>query len=406
MRDAAIRPDQPKVDPESLVLRAKPRGVTRFKRHVVIGIAAIVAVAVSVAAWLALSAPALHVTTNGAELYNVDRKPPADGLASLPATYDKVKPPVLGPPLPGDLGPPILRAQKGLGVSPTDGASPQEAARADQMHVAQLTRQAQEGGVFFQVASNASAPGVVAGLGAPQAGSGDGAGAPPDKLTLDPARDQNAQGRKLDFVNQQDGRAIYNPHAIQDPVSPFEVMAGTLISASLITGLQSDLPGLVVAQVTQNVYDTVTGRMLLIPQGSKLIGTYDSVIAFGQSRALVVWQRIIMPDGSSMQIDNLPATDAQGYSGLKDDVDYHTWALLKGVGISTLLGIGTQLSLGGTQQSDLVTAIRQSTQDSINQAGQQLTQKNLNIQPTIKVRPGWPLRVIVHKDLVLRPYRG
>jgi type IV secretion system protein VirB10 len=163
---------------------------------------------------------------------------------------------------------------------------------------------------------------------------------------------------------------------------------------------------MVVAQVTQNVYDTVTGRMLLIPQGSKLIGTYDSVVAFGQSRALVVWQRIIMPDGSSMQIDNLPATDAQGYSGLKDDVDYHTWALLKGVGISTLLGIGTQLSLGGTQQSDLVTAIRQSTQDSVNQAGQQLTQKNLNIQPTTKVRPGWPLRVIVHKDLVLRPYRG
>ncbi len=406
MSDSAIRRNLPKVDPESLVLRAKPRGVTRFKRHVVIGVAAIVCVAVSVAAWLALSAPALHVTTNGAELYNVDHKPPADGLASLPATYDKVKPPVLGPPLPGDLGPPMLRAQNRLGVSPPDGGSPQEAARADQMHVAELSRQAQEGGVFFQVASNAGAHGVMAGLGASQAGPGDGAGASPDKLALDPARDQNAQGRKLDFVNQQDGRAIYNPHAIQDPVSPFEVMAGTLISASLITGLQSDLPGLVVAQVTQNVYDTVTGRMLLIPQGSKLIGTYDSVVAFGQSRALVVWQRIIMPDGSSMQIDNLPATDAQGYAGLKDDVDYHTWALLKGVGISTLLGIGTQLSLGGTQQSDLVTAIRQSTQDSVNQAGQQLTQKNLNIQPTIKVRPGWPLRVIVHKDLVLRPYRG
>ncbi len=407
MSDTVMRRDQPKVDPESLVLRAKPRGVTRFKRHVVIAIAAIVSAAVAVAAWLALSAPALHVTTNGVELFNVDRKPAADGLASLPATYDKVKAPVLGPPLPGDLGPAILRAQKGLGASPTDGANPEEAARADRTHVAQLSRQAQEGGVFFQVVGNDhGVAGALAGLGSPQTGPVDGAGAAPDKLTLDPARDQNAQGRKLDFVNQQDGRAIYNPHAIQDPVSPFEVMAGTLISASLITGLESDLPGLVVAQVTQNVYDTVTGRMLLIPQGSKLIGTYDSVVAFGQSRALVVWQRIIMPDGSSIQIDNLPATDPQGYSGLSDDVDYHTWALLKGVAISTLLGIGTQLSLGGTQQSDLVTAIRQSTQDSINQAGQQITQKNLNIQPTIKVRPGWPLRVIVHKDLVLRPYRG
>ena len=177
-----------------------------------------------------------------------------------------------------------------------------------------------------------------------------------------------------------------------------------LISASLITGLDSDLPGLVVAQVTQNIYDTVTGQTLLIPQGSRLIGTYDSVVAFGQSRALVVWQRIIMPDGSSIQIDNLPATDAQGYSGLSDDVDYHTWALIKGVAISTLLGVGTELSLSG--QSDLLMSIRESTQDSVNQAGQQITQKNLNIQPTIKVRPGWPLRVIVHKDLVLRPYRG
>jgi type IV secretory pathway VirB10-like protein len=407
MTDAAMRTDQLKVDPESLVLRAKPRGVTRFKRHVVIGVAAIVSVAVSAAAWLALSAPALHVRTNGQELYNVDRKSTADGLAALPATYDKMKPPNLGPALPGDLGPPILSAQRGLGAAPADGANFEDAARADKMHVAQLARQAKEGGVFFQVASNDhGVAGALAGPGGPQSGPVDGAGVLADRLTLDPTRDQNAQGRKLDFVNQQDGRAIYNPHAIQDPVSPFEVMAGTLISASLITGLDSDLPGLVVAQVTQNVYDTVTGGMLLIPQGSRLIGTYDSVIAFGQSRALVVWQRIIMPDGSSIQIDNLPATDPQGYSGLADDVDYHTWALLKGVAISTLLGIGTQLSLGGTQQGDLISAIRQSTQDSLNQAGQQITQKNLNIQPTIKVRPGWPLRVIVHKDLVLRPYRG
>ena len=168
--------------------------------------------------------------------------------------------------------------------------------------------------------------------------------------------------------------------------------------------MNSDLPGLVIAQLTENVFDSVTGRTLLIPQGSRLIGTYDSVVAFGQSRALVVWQRIIMPDGSSIQIDNLPSTDTAGYSGLEDEVDYHTWALLKGVALSTLLGVSTQLTLSG--QSDLVQAIRQSTQDSVNHAGQQITEKNLNVQPTITVRPGWPLRVIVHKDLVLRPYRG
>ncbi len=288
---------------------------------------------------------------------------------------------------------------------PVSGAaSENDAAIAEEMRQAQLSRQANEGGVFFQSAGKG---GAIAPDAASNGGEGGPAAAPSEpsnQLALDPVRDQNAQQRKLDFVNAHDERSVYNPHALQDPVSPYEVMAGTLLSASLITGLDSDLPGMVVAQITQNVFDTVTGQTLLIPQGSRLIGTYDSVVAFGQSRALVVWQRIIMPDGSSIQIDNLPATDTNGYAGLQDEVDYHTWALLKGVALSTLLGVGSELTLNG--RSDLVNAIRLSTEDSLNQAGQQLTQKNLNMQPTIKVRPGWPLRVIVHKDLVLRPYRG
>jgi type IV secretion system protein VirB10 len=127
------------------------------------------------------------------------------------------------------------------------------------------------------------------------------------------------------------------------------------------------------------------------------------VVAFGQSRALLVWQRIIMPDGSSVVIDNLPATDTAGYAGLEDEVDYHTWQLLKGVALSTLLGTGTQVTFGNSQ-SNLVQAIRQSTQESTDEAGQRLVEKTINIQPTITVRPGWPLRVIVHRDLVLTPY--
>ena len=143
----------------------------------------------------------------------------------------------------------------------------------------------------------------------------------------------------------------------------------------------------------------------LLTQGARLIGTYDSVVAFGQSRALLVWQRIIMPDGSSVVIDNLPATDTAGYAGLEDEVDFHTWQLLKGVALSTLLGTGTQVTFGNSQ-SNLVQAIRQSTQESTNEAGQRLVEKTMNIQPTITVRPGWPLRVIIHKDLVLAPYRA
>lgn len=220
------------------------------------------------------------------------------------------------------------------------------------------------------------------------------------------APDQNGQDHKAAFVDKAPrGGDIYNVHQLETPRSPYQVMAGSVIAASLITGLDSDLPGLVTAQVTENVFDSATGRFLLIPQGARLIGSYDSVVAFGQSRALLVWQRIIFPDGASIQLDNLPATDAAGYSGLADKVDFHTWRLLKGVALSTLLGVGTELSLGD-DESDLVRAVRQSTQQSASQAGQQIVGKQLDVQPTLRVRPGWPLRVVVHKDLILRPWRA
>lgn len=404
MSDAAIPAGAGKLDPESLVLRAAPRPVTRFKRKVVVAALGGTAIAVFVAAWMALGSGGHRAMATGQELYNIDRQPKADGLSSLPSGYDKVQAPALGAPLPGDLGRAELRARQGLGVPTVGTASENDTARAEELRLAQLSRQANEGGIFF---------GSSAGHGGTAGAIPNAVGLPPSLpnmsqpsagLALDPNRDPSDAGRKLDFVHATDGQSVYNPHQIQDPVSPYEVMAGTLISASLITGLDSDLPGLVVAQVTQNVFDTVSGKILLIPQGSRLVGTYDSVVAFGQSRALLVWQRIIMPDGSSVQIDNLPATDSAGYSGLEDQVDFHTWALIKGVAISTLLGVGSQLAISG--QSDLMLSIRNSTQDSVNQAGQQTTQKNLNIQPTIKVRPGWPLRVIVRKDIVLRPYRG
>jgi type IV secretion system protein VirB10 len=217
------------------------------------------------------------------------------------------------------------------------------------------------------------------------------------------ADDQNQQQHKLDFTRQRDNNGIYNAHGLQSPASAYELFAGTIIPASLITGINSDLPGLAIAQVTQNLYG-LSGTLLL-PAGSKLIGKTDSVVAFGQSRALVVWQRIVMPNGTSIEIDNTPATDTEGYAGLEDEVDYHTWRLIKGVALSTLLGVGAQLSVNDSND-DLLTALRESAQDSANQAGQQITQRNLNIQPTLTIRPGWPLRAILSKDLVLQPYQG
>lgn len=232
-----------KMDPETLVLRSAPRPVTRFKRKVVVAALGGTAIAVFVAAWMALGSGGRHAAATGQELYNIDRQPKADGLASLPSGYDKVQPPILGAPLSGDLGRAELRARQGLGVPNVGAASENDTARAEELRLAQLSRQANEGGIFFgstsghggTVASAANAPVLPPAL--------PGAWQPSVGLALDPMRDPSDAARKLDFVHATDGQSVYNPHQIQDPVSPYEVMAGTLISASLITGLDSDLPG-------------------------------------------------------------------------------------------------------------------------------------------------------------------
>ncbi len=416
-----------KVDAEALALRAKPRPVTRINRRVLILLSGTGLLLIFGATIFALDPPRLFDRDEtGRELIRTENPPTPEGLEGLPRNYgDLPKPVELGPPLPGDLGGAILDTERELGVNQDMPFRPNpedDAERAERIRQARLAQQGRESAVFFQLASRVGAIGsakgaragesqgaAIASLGAngldrnpfdtARAGQNDGS------LGLDLQNDQNLQGRKLDFLKQGVEANIYNPHALQDPASPYQIMAGTIIPASLVTGVNSDLPGRVIAQVTENVYDTVSGRYLLIPQGARVIGAYDSVIAFGQSRALVVWQRIIMPDGSSVVIDNLPATDVAGYAGLEDEVDFHTWRLLKGIVLSTLLGVGTELSFGD-DEGDLVKAIRESTQDSANRVGQRITERNLGIQPTITIRPGWPLRIIVHSDLVLRPYRG
>ena len=182
------------------------------------------------------------------------------------------------------------------------------------------------------------------------------------------------------------------------------VQAGTVIPAALITGIRSDLPGEITAQVTEAVYDTPSGKYLLIPQGARLIGKYDSQVAFGQSRVLLVWDRIIMPDGKSIVLERQEGADTQGYAGLEDDVDYHWWELAKAAVLSTLLGVGSDLGTNGSNDSDLVHALREGAQDSLSNTGQQLVRRQLNVQPTLTIRPGFPVRVIVNRDLVLAPY--
>ncbi|ATE65665.1 TrbI/VirB10 family protein [Rhizorhabdus dicambivorans] len=396
MTEAVIAP-APKVDPETLAIRARPARAIRFRRGVIVAIAALGSISLMAVAWVALKPRVFGTVADRQELSEPSNRPSTDSLNGLPSTYGDV--PKLGPPLPGDLGRPILEHQRQMAAetgSSVDAAG-QAAAQEPERRLAEL-KAARESGVLVQGRS-APPPTAETDAAAVPAPAPTGAASP----TLDPDRDPNAQGRKAQFVGTLDQSGDVNPHALTAAPSPYLLSAGSVISASLITGLRSDLPGLVTAQVTSPVFDSPTGRILLIPQGSRLIGSYDSVVAFGQKRALVVWQRIMFPDGSSLRIDNVPATDASGYAGLQDKVDFHTWALLKGVALSTLLGVGSQLTVSG--ESDLVQAIRESTQQNVSRAGDQLTSRNLNIQPTIAIRPGATVRLVVHKDLILAPWR-
>jgi type IV secretory pathway VirB10-like protein len=396
----AATPSPRKADPETLALRAGPGRVTRFRRGAIIAIAAGTSTALMAIAWFALKPPSFGLVASGEDRAPVAAKTPPE-LAGAPAGYDDV--PRLGAPLPGDLGRPILNRRRELEAEgqsdPTADAArrAEQEAEAERQRLVAEQRSARESGVMMVLAGGAQAP--VLPSSPAEAAPTVVAGAPDGyRPAIDP--DPNGQQRKNELVGRSNDGADINPHRLTAPASPYTLHAGSIIAASLITGLNSDLPGLVTAQVTENAYDTVTGRILLVPQGSRVIGSYDSVVAFGQTRALVVWQRIILPDGSSIRIDNVPATDMAGYAGLSDRIDRHTWQLLKGVALSTLLGVGTELSFGSSE-SDLVRAIRESAQQSGARAGDQLVRRNLDAQPTLRVRPGWPLRIVIHRDLVV-----
>lgn len=392
----AVPAQQAKLDPETLVLRGRPAPAIRFRRGLIVSLATMAAAGVVGTAWYALEPRALHLAKPEDDTA-LSAKPPSDTLGALPNSYANV--PKLGPPLPGDLGRPILERQRQLeaGTSPVAPSSGDQArAHLRRQRLADL-KAARESGLLVQSARAPAVP-QLAEVAAPP----DRAAAT-DKLGIDMERDPNAQQRKADFVRTAEEAGDTNPFSLMASPSPFTLSAGSVIPASLITGLRSDLPGLVTAQVTERVFDSATGQILLIPQGARLVGHYDSVVAFGQRRALVVWQRILFPDGSSVRLDNAPASDPSGYAGLADQVDFHTSTLLKGVAVSTLLGVGAELQFG--KDSDLATALRQSTQQSASQAGSQITARNLQIQPTITIRPGAAVRLVVHRDLVLRPWK-
>ena len=386
----------PEITPD-LRLRAERPRVTRLSRKVLIGLGGVAGLAIAAALIYALQTR--RGDQSAKELYPTENRTTADGLTGLPRDYTGI--PKLGPPLPGDLGRAILDAQnRGQPVPPTGplpqpGVTPEEQRRLQEIEAARLSKLFAS--TEFRATPSLRAPAT------PSARSGTTLAVPAEAPPLDPNSMQNMQDRKLAFVNGPVDRRTVSADRLANPASPYVVQAGTVIPAALITGIHSDLPGQVTAQVTEHVYDTPTGKFLLIPQGSRLIGQYDSQIAFGQKRVLLIWNRIMLPDGKSIVLERQQGADAQGFSGLEDEVDYHWWDLARAAALSTLLGIGTELG-SSDQESDLVRALRRGSQDSINNTGQQLVRRQLNIQPTLTIRQGFPVRVIVNRDLVMAPY--
>ncbi|MCW0021371.1 IncP-type conjugal transfer protein TrbI [Rhizobium sp. BT-226] len=216
--------------------------------------------------------------------------------------------------------------------------------------------------------------------------------------------DQNRQVSKEDFLNQDIKDLGYLPSRVVPQISPYELKRGSVIPATLITGLNSDLPGRITAQVSQSVYDSATGYRLLIPQGAKLFGRYDSKVSFGQERVLVVWTDLIFPDGATLQIGGMAGTDAEGYGGFTDKVDRH---LLRTFGSAALVAIiGTGIDMSMPESSTLATqdtasdAARRNFAEVFGRAAEQTISKNLNVQPTIRIRPGYKFNILVDQDII------
>lgn len=371
--------------PAAMRLRAEAPRVTRISRKALMTLGMIAGVGIGGALIYALQG-----RENGAageELISTDRRTTAEGLQGLPGSYGDV--PLLGPPLPGDLGGPILRAQqegRAVPVAPvpmTATPDPEEMRRLAELEAARTSQ------IFFQTRPGSGAPAISFAPGG-QPGPVHGAG------------ETGLENPRQAFLNAGTDRLTVAPDRITSPASPYLLQAGSVIPAALITGIRSDLPGQITAQVTQNVYDSATGALLLIPQGARMIGEYDDRIEFGQRRVLLVWTRMIFPNGRSIVLERLPGADAAGYAGLEDGVDHHWGEVMKAAGLATLLAVGAELA--ADEEDLLARALRDGAQDTINQVGQRIVERQLQVEPTLTIRPGFPVRVMVTRDLVLEPY--
>lgn len=404
--NAAPGPAAATANPGAFRLAGPPPRVTRLSRKALAVIGMVAGLGIGGSLLYALR-PVHHAPA--VNLVDTDSRNKADVVTGAPASYDKV--PKLGQAMPGDLGRPILSAQQNgqsVPVPPMGPAAgqpdPRLAAAEQARQRVMQERESARASKLFLGAEGARSASVGAG-----AGAGDGAQtvrtiSAGDAAGAAPVAQPTGQAAKRAFFQNGGNRAVVSNERIMAPASTYLVQAGSVIPAALITGIRSDLPGQITAQVTQNVYDSATGRILLIPQGSRLIGEYDSEVSAGQNRVLLAWDRLILPGGRSILLDRQPGADSSGMSGAQDKVNYHWGNMLKAAMVSTLLGAGSHLVAQG--DDELTRALRYGMQDTVNQTGRQVAQREINVPPTLTVRPGLAIRVVLTRDLVLEPAQG
>jgi type IV secretion system protein VirB10 len=374
-RDLRLRPDPPRV------MRLSRRAIALAAAVGGLGLGAILIIALQ----------DNRQSEGPTELFSTERIQAAEGLSQLPRNYGDI--PRLGPPLPGELGRAILGAQdRGQPVPPHAGPAmpnvdPEEQRRLQELEAARLS-------TLFAEAQTVPHGGPPAASTLPATGAMF-----PSTLGNQTANDP-ASGREV-FLSRDVDTDTVSTERMTPPPSPYILQAGSVIPAALITGLRSDLPGQISAQVTSNVYDSPSGSYLLIPQGARLLGEYDSQISFGQNRLLLVWTRLILPDGRSIKLKREPGSDSAGAAGLQDRVNHHWGRVFLAAGLATILNLGFES--GAESEDGVARAIREAAQDTIGRTGDEIVRRQVAIPPTLTIRPGFPARVMVTRDLIFEP---
>ncbi|WP_035018302.1 TrbI/VirB10 family protein [Caulobacter sp. UNC358MFTsu5.1] len=380
-------PDNPAK--EAVRLRAAPPRVARLSRAMVLTLCTVAAAAGGGALMLALHAPSVRAPEPAPE--DPETRPPPAAMADAPKTYGEV--PKLGPPLPGDLGRPIVSARdRGVSVPPPamGPTPPPDPAEAQARQARRQMLDAARTSSLFTGAARTAAPS--------QASLAQAVAVTPASDAPTAAAEPGEQAAKRAFIERPRATPATSAFRVTPPAGKLLLQAHTVITAALVTAVSSDLPGPVSAQVTRNIYDSLTGRVVLIPQGSKLLGTYDARVTFGQRRVLLAWDRIVFPDGRSLDLDRLVGADAAGRSGLTDGVDAHWGAVGKAALLSSLLGVGVEL--GSDDDGDIARALRRGVQETVSQTGQQVVRRQLDVQPTLTLRAGLPVTILVTRDVV------